>query len=247
MRLDAFLAKSLGATRAEARQWVRAGRVVLHDANGSAYLAPRGKLDPGMRLANTGEWQVLLDGEPVTAPGHHYLVLNKPAGYVCSHDEGDGLSVLRLAPTIPGLRIVGRLDKDTTGLVLLSTDGAFVHFITAPARGCRKTYRVGLKHAVEDPAAWQAQIAQGVQLAADDAPTAPATARFLSPDTLELVLQEGRYHQVKRMVGALGNRVASLQRVAIGGLHVDGLASGACRSLTAAELAMLGYTVEAET
>lgn len=170
-----------------------------------------------------------------------YLALHKPAGYECSHQPQSHPSVFSLLPPqllARGTQAVGRLDFDTTGLLLLSDDGAFVHRCSAPKRKLSKTYRVSTKHPVT--AAQIEALLAGVVL--HDGPEAVrATACHQSAEReLELTICEGKYHQVKRMLAAVGNRVLQLHRHTIGGYTLDAnLAAGAWRWLEPDEVAAI--------
>jgi 16S rRNA pseudouridine516 synthase len=175
---------------------------------------------------------------------HLYVAFHKPAGTECSHTPSHHQSIFTFFPEPflnRGLEAVGRLDADTTGLLLLTDSGPFNHFLTSPRKHVSKTYRVGLKHPVTDEQI--RKLAVGVELKGDDGTTLPAKAEILDPKTCDLTVQEGKYHQVKRMFAAVGNRVESIHRIAIGDLRLgDHPASGEWRLLTAAEVAALGYT-----
>ncbi|MBV8466926.1 MAG: pseudouridine synthase [Burkholderiales bacterium] len=159
---------------------------------------------------------------------HLYLALNKPAGYECSHTPQHHRSVFSLLPehfVTRGVQCAGRLDADTTGLLLLSDDGPWLHALSSPRRHVPKTYRVFAKHAVDD--AQVAALLAGVQLHDEPAPLAALSCRQVEEKVLELEIDQGKYHQVKRMVAAAGNRVEQLHRVAVGALVLgDGLLSG---------------------
>ncbi len=171
-----------------------------------------------------------------------YIALNKPPGYECSRKPSHHPGVLELLPE-PCLwrevQSVGRLDHDTTGLLLLSDDGAFIHAQTSPRRHVPKLYEATTAEPVSD--ALVAQLLAGVQLVDEPAPIAAAGCRALDDHRLEIVLTEGKYHQVKRMLAAAGNHCAALRRVAIGGLRLDdlGLAEGEFCYLSAEQLALL--------
>lgn len=156
---------------------------------------------------------------------HVYLALNKPAGYECSQKPTFHPSVYTLLPRPPvtrGVQAVGRLDEDTTGLLLLSDDGQFIHTYTAPKKKVAKVDDVRVKHAL-DTQQIDALLA-GVQLNDEPAPVAAAACEVLADRLLRLTITEGKYYLVKRMVAAAGNRVEGLARVAIGGLEL------ACRT-----------------
>lgn len=226
MRLDGFLAQSFGLSRKASKQAIREGRVtcdqvVVQDAGA--------RVDPDM--------QVCLDGRPAQLPGERYLMLNKPAGVVTATRDANQPVVLDLLPAeyARGLHPAGRLDKDTTGLLLLTTDGQWSHRVTSPRRQCPKTYRALLAEPIT-PEACQ-QLEEGVLLKGESQPTREAVAVAVDENTVDLTIHEGRYHQVKRMFAATGNRVIRLHRYRIGDIHLDpALGPGEFRSLTPAEI-----------
>lgn len=178
---------------------------------------------------------VLCAGQPIQARRKRYLMLNKPAGVVCSTRDGEHRTVLDLLDQATGLHPVGRLDLDSTGLVLLTDDGDWSHAITAPRRRCAKIYRIGLAAPLEPRAV--ACLCQGVLLRGDPRPTLPAQLVRLDERSWRITISEGRYHQVKRMLAAVGNRVESLHREQIGAIRLDpALAPGDYRPLTPAEI-----------
>jgi 16S rRNA pseudouridine516 synthase len=176
-----------------------------------------------------------------------YLMLHKPAGFECSHKPGAHPSVYTLLPgplrargggAAAGVQAVGRLDHDTTGLLLLSDDGAFIHRLTSPKHHVPKVYEVTLKHPAD--AALVQRLIDGVVLDDEPRPVRAAGAELPAPTHLRLTLTEGKYHQVKRMVAAAGNRVEALHRSAIGELTLPAdLQAGAWRWLSADEVASL--------
>jgi 16S rRNA pseudouridine516 synthase len=155
------------------------------------------------------------------------LKLHKPAGYECSRAPSHHPGVLELLPAPlrrRGVQPVGRLDADTSGLLLLSDDGALIHRLTSPRRHVPKVYRVTTRHPVD--AGLTERLAQGVVLRDDPSPVRALAARATGTHELSLTLDEGRYHQVKRMVAAAGNRVEALHRVAFGGVELGTLPAG---------------------
>ena len=177
-----------------------------------------------------------------------YVMLNKPAGYECSHRPGAWPSVYTLLPAplrqrptpgkVQGVQAVGRLDQDTTGLLLLSDDGAFIHRMNSPRHHVPKVYEVTTKHPLDERQI--TRLKSGVVLDDDPKPVAAADAQALGEHHLQLTLTEGKYHQVKRMVAAVGNRVEALHRSRIGGLALPAdLAPGEWRWLGEDELASL--------
>ncbi|HYF18895.1 MAG TPA: 16S rRNA pseudouridine(516) synthase [Ramlibacter sp.] len=212
---------------------------------------------------------VLVDGEPVTDPGsevdpqglrftvqgqpwaYHeraYVMLHKPAGYETSQRPSGWPSVYSLLPPplrqrpnklgSPGVQAVGRLDQDTTGLLLLSDDGAFIHRMSSPKRHVAKVYEATAKHPVEDLLI--RRLLEGVVLDDDPKPVRAAACERFGTHGLRLTLTEGKYHQVKRMVAAAGNRVERLHRSRIGGLDLPAdLAPGQWCWLSPEQLASL--------
>jgi 16S rRNA pseudouridine516 synthase len=166
------------------------------------------------------------------------LLLHKPAGYECSQRPRHHPSVLSLLPPplrTRGVQPVGRLDADTTGVLLLTDDGTLIHRLTSPKHHVPKVYEVQCKHAIE--ARQLQQLLHGVVLDDDPRPVRAAAAELAGPTHLRLTLTEGKYHQVKRMVAAVGNRVEALHRSAFGGLTLAGLAEpGRWRWVQADEL-----------
>lgn len=190
-----------------------------------------------------------VDGQPYSYREKVYLALHKPAGYECSRQPRDHPGVFSLLPETllrRGVQCVGRLDQDTTGLLLFSDDGRFIHDHTSPRKQIGKTYLVTCKHPLT--AELVDQLRTGVQLHDEPAPIAAWHCRARSERQLELVIGEGKYHQVKRMVAAAGNRVETLHRSAVGGYVLpDDLAAGAWRWLEPDDLAALRCRVEAIT
>lgn len=228
VRLDALIARFANVSRKAARALIVNGEVSVE-----------GVARPTANMAINGQ-RVHLHGVPVTLPTHRYYMLHKPAGLVSSTTDGDGLSVLARLPVAlrRDLHLVGRLDRDTTGLLLLTTDGQWSHRISAPRSHCRKVYRVEAESPLT--ALMVAQLERGVQLRGEREPCLPAQVEQLDQRQLRLTLQEGRYHQVKRMLAAVGNHVVALHREQIGALKLDAqLAPGEFRALTTAEVASL--------
>ncbi len=210
---------------------VRSGAVSI---NGVVCDDPEHEVDPaGLELT--------IDG--VTWPYREkaYVLLHKPAGYECSQKPKHHPSVYSLLPSPlieRDVQCVGRLDQDTTGLLLLSDDGQFIHRMTSPKKGVAKVYRATCADPVTD-AALDA-LRNGVLLNDEPAPIAALACEALDTHTLQLTLAEGKYHQVKRMIAATGNRVERLHRVAIGAFSLPAtLAPGSWCWLEAADLQQL--------
>ena len=182
-----------------------------------------------------------------------YLMLHKPAGTECSHKPSTYPSVytllpspLRLRPqkaTLQGVQAIGRLDQDSTGLLLLSDDGKFIHRMSSPRQHVPKIYEATVRHALDD--GQLQRLLDGVVLDDDPRPVRAAACDAPASHLLRLTLTQGKYHQVKRMVAAVGNRVERLHRSQIGGLRLPpDLGAGQWRWLTPAELASIGPVPE---
>ena len=179
-------------------------------------------------------------GEPWTYHQRALLAMNKPGGYECSQKPRHHPSVYALLPAPlrrRGVQAIGRLDEDTTGVLLFSDDGALIHRLASPKHHVPKVYEVGCRHPV-DPALVE-RLRAGVLLHDENETVRAAACEATGPTTLRLTLVEGRYHQVKRMVAAAGNRVESLARSDFGGVRVDALAPGAWRWLSDEEAAAM--------
>jgi 16S rRNA pseudouridine516 synthase len=232
LRLDRYLAEASGVSRAVAQGLCRSGRVQV---DGAPWRDPSRHVPPGAT--------VTLDGATVARPGPRTLILHKPKGCVSATTDADHPTVLDLVPPAlrsPGLAPAGRLDKDTTGLLLLTDDGALNHRLTHPRRHLPKTYDATL--ACPLPREASDAVRQGLRLG-DGTALRPALLLPLPDDPdgaprVRLLIREGQYHQVRRMAAALGSAVTELRRVAIGrlALPVD-LAPGACRAILDEELA----------
>jgi len=227
-RLDRFLAHALDISRTDAQKLVRRERVTV-----------AGELvkDPSMHVDD--EVEVTLDGDPVIAFGRVVLMMHKPAGLLSATRDPSDRTVLDLVPKSlkpRDLSPIGRLDKDTTGLLLLTNDGQLNHRLTHPKRHVPRTYRVTFEDGMEADAV--ARVAAGLTLE-DGTELMPAVLERLSETEARLVLHQGVYHQVKRMIAVLGGTVTALHREGFGPLVLDSLALGQVRSLTDAEIASL--------
>jgi 16S rRNA pseudouridine516 synthase len=182
-----------------------------------------------------------VNGQPWPYAAHALVLLHKPAGYECSTKPRHHPSVLSLLPAplrTRGVQPVGRLDEDTTGLLLLTDDGALIHRLTSPKHHVPKVYDITARHEVSDDQLQR--LLSGVVLDDDPAAVRAAAVERTGVNTLRLTLTEGKYHQVKRMVAAVGNRVDALHRSRFGALLLgDGLAPGRWRWVDAAERAAL--------
>ncbi len=185
---------------------------------------------------------IRVDGEPLDPPQGLLLMLHKPPGYVCSTKDKGRLIYDLLPPRFrlrdPVLSTVGRLDRDTSGLLLLTDDGALLHRIISPKAGLSKVYEAALAEPLRGDEA--AIFASGaLMLESEQMPLLPAELETLAPQRARLTLHEGRYHQVRRMFAAVGNHVEALHRVSVGGLALGDLPSGEWRALDDADRATL--------
>ena len=226
--LDRALSRAGSCSRTQASEWIRAGRVRV---------AGVVVLDPG-RWVDPARDDIRLDGRPLRARTRIYLALHKPVGYLTSRGDPSGRRTVYdlVGDERAWVAPVGRLDRDTSGLLFLTNDTLWAERITGPEHEVAKTYRAQVAPRIEEAAL--ERLRAGLLL--DDGPTRPAEARKLrdaGPTSIvELTITEGRNRQVRRMFRALGHRVRALKRVAIGGVELGELASGRVRPLTPAEV-----------
>ena len=226
MRLAKYLAHAGVASRRAAERLVAEGRVTV---GGEMVTDPARAVDERSVVA--------VDGQPVAPEAREAHLLNKPAGVVSTARDTHGRpTVTDLVASARRLYPVGRLDADTTGLILLTNDGELANRLTHPRYGVERTYVARVEPRPVRAAALRA-LREGVEL--EDGPTLPARVRQLEPGTLEIVLREGRKRQVRRMVEAVGHRVVALERVAFGPLRLGRLARGRSRRLSVDELEAL--------
>ncbi|XEI34156.1 16S rRNA pseudouridine(516) synthase RsuA [Aeromonas veronii] len=229
MRLDKFLCDCSDLTRSLAGKLIRQGEVMV---DGIVVKQPAFHINE--------QSQIEFDGVLLTLEQRNrYFMLHKPEGYVCSNEDPDHPTVFFLMdePAMGKLHVVGRLDLDTTGLVLVTDDGQWSHRITSPRHECAKTYHVWLADPVSPDAI--ALFAEGVYLRNETDKTRPAQLEILAECEARLTIHEGKYHQVKRMFASIGNKVVGLHRERVGGLTLDEeLAPGEYRELTAEEIAL---------
>jgi 23S rRNA pseudouridine2605 synthase len=226
MRLAKFLAHAGVASRRAAEGLIADGRVSV---------AGEAVTDPALDVDESSD--VSVDGRPVRPEPREVYALNKPRGVVSTARDTHGRpTVVELVPSRRRLYPVGRLDADTTGLILLTNDGELAERLTHPRYGVEKVYRARVQPARVTPAALQA-LREGVEL--EDGRTAPARARQPSAGVLEIAVREGRKRQVRRMIEAVGHRVQELERVAFGPLGLRGLERGQSRRLKDVEVERL--------
>ena len=221
-RIDQLLSSLGYCSRKEAQAWCEDGRVTVDGVETD---------DASQRVEAS---LVSVDGEAVDFPDGLFIMLNKPVGYVCSHDDREGPRVYDLLPERwvlrdPKVVTIGRLDKDTSGVLLLTDVGPLVQQLTSPKRHVDKVYVAELDGAVTDDVV-QA-FAKGITLDGEEEPCLPATVSARGPKTAEVVMREGRYHQVRRMFAACGRHVSTLHRERFGVYALDGLEEGEWKPL----------------
>jgi 23S rRNA pseudouridine2605 synthase len=224
MRLNAYLARAGVASRRRADELIKAGRVSVNGEPGqlNTFVERRDRVE--------------LDGEQVELQPLTYVLLHKPGGTVTTARDPQGRpTVVGLVDTAARVVPVGRLDADTTGALLLTNDGELAHRLAHPRYEVEKVYEAEVEGEPDERALQR--LREGVEL--DDGTTAPAAARLLGPSTVELSVHEGRKHQVKRMLAAVGHPVTRLHRSRYAGLTLEGLEPGAWRELEPSEVERL--------
>ncbi|KGJ89879.1 pseudouridine synthase [Colwellia psychrerythraea] len=240
MRLDKFICKSTELTRTEAKKVLKSGEVRVN-----------GEVAKNAAMQVHENNTITIDGQVLIARGSRYYILHKVVDSICSNIDEVYPSVLNFIEVDKAfdLHIAGRLDADTTGLVLITDDGRWSHNVISPKKQCQKTYRVWLRNEINDEklADLVTKFEHGLQLQGEDSLTRPAILMRVEKEDLVdemsyrsevlLTITEGKYHQVKRMFAAVGNRVVALHREQIGRITLGDLAPGEWRALTAVEIA----------
>ncbi|MZI94802.1 16S rRNA pseudouridine(516) synthase RsuA [Vibrio sp. CAIM 722] len=227
MRLDKFLCDALGVTRKEATKLLKSCEI---EVDGSVEKKGATKL--------SDDNEVMWQNRELVLSGPRYIMLYKPQGFVCTRvdDYNDTAFLLLDEVNDKDLHFAGRLDADTTGLVLVTDDGQWSHRITSPKHKCDKTYRVWLADPVQDN--YVQAFQEGIELRNERENTLPAELEVIDEQEVLLTIHEGKYHQVKRMFAALGNKVVGLHRERIGDIVLDqDLEPGEYRYLTEDEIA----------
>lgn len=235
IRLDKFLAGLGYGSRKEVGKGLRRGFLLVNGekiADNTMQIIPEDFI----------KQDVSYEGEPLEPISPLVVILNKPLGYVCSHEDDGGESIFHLLPNLfymrtPELQMAGRLDKDTTGLVILTDDGDLLHRIISPKTSTPKTYEVTLEKPLSGNEA-NAFISGELMLRSEKKPLLPAE---LIPDKennnqAKLILKEGRYHQVRRMFASQDNKVTKLHRSRIGNITLDNIPAGEYRIISKSEL-----------
>jgi 16S rRNA pseudouridine516 synthase len=236
LRLDRLLANLGYGSRKEVKDMARAGWITLDGA-------PVKDTDRHVKIAPDLPARLLVQGQPIDPPPGMVVVMHKPLGVTCSHKETGPLVYdllpLRWRRREPALSTIGRLDKETSGLLLFTDDGDLLHRVISPKKHVAKRYVATLDRPLTGQEG--ATFASGtLMLENDDKPLLPAELEPLDATTARLTIHEGRYHQVRRMFAAVGNHVVALHRDRMGGLALpQDLAAGAFRVLTAGEIARL--------
>jgi 23S rRNA pseudouridine2605 synthase len=226
LRLARYLAHSGAASRRAAEKLIAAGRVTV---GGHVVTDPARDVDESSGVA--------LDGEPLAPEPREVYALHKPAGVVSTAKDTHGRrTVTEFVPSQRRLYPVGRLDADSTGLILLTNDGDLANMLTHPSFEVEKTYRAKVEPAPVPDASLRT-LREGVEL--EDGRTSPASVRQVEPGLLEITIHEGRKRQVRRMVEAVGHRVKALERIAFGPLRLEKLPEGEFRRLSPAEVERL--------
>jgi 16S rRNA pseudouridine516 synthase len=224
MRLDKFICKSTELSRPEATEQINKGGVSVN---------AEVVTDASTQVHENNH--ITLNGKLLTARVSRYIMMHKPLNTICSNADQVYPSLLHLVDVDKAfdLHIAGRLDADTTGLVLITDDGRWSYNIITPKQQCKKVYRVGLRDPIAADVA--SRFEQGVQLQGEKAVTLPATLEIVSDKEVLLTITEGKHHQVKRMFAAVGNRVVNLHREKIGDVSLD-IAPGTWRYLSTDEI-----------
>ncbi|EGU32665.1 16S rRNA uridine-516 pseudouridylate synthase [Vibrio ichthyoenteri ATCC 700023] len=228
MRLDKFICKSTQLIKPQVHQAIHNGEVSV---NGETLL------NEAMQVHENNI--VTLNGLRLLPRPFRYILMHKPAGTICSNIDELYPSLFNYVEVenVSELHIVGRLDADTTGLVMITDDGRWSYNITVPTKECEKVYRVGLSRPIAEDV--QDRFKQGIHLQGETELTRPAKLEVVEPKEVLLTITEGKFHQVKRMFSAVGNRVVSLHREKIGKIQLD-VAEGQWRYLTDDEVASFG-------
>ena len=229
MRLDKHISNATDLSRTEAKRLIKAGDVSIDEKIATS----------GSQKVSTGH-SVTIDGSPITLLVDRYFMMNKPAGVVSATKDHSNPTAIDLIYEHRNdqLQIAGRLDIDTTGLLLITDDGQWNHIVTSPRTDCKKIYLVELENPVGED--YQRKLEAGIALAGEKRRCLPATMEVIDEHHIRLTISEGKYHQVKRMITSLGNQVVRLHRMQIGGIKLDSeLEPGDYRPLTNEEIASI--------
>lgn len=227
MRIDKYLCENTSLTRSIAKKLLRQGEITCD-----------GEMVKSASFKVSADMEVCIDGVAIPPLGERYIMLHKPKDTICSTVDEVYPSVINFLDIEKPetLHIAGRLDADTTGLVLITSDGQWSHNVTSPRKECQKRYRVTLADGVD--VSLVEDFKAGIQLRSEEGLTKPAKLELIDSHNVWLTISEGKYHQVKRMFAAVGNKVMELHRQSVGEIELDDeLELGEWRYLTEAEIA----------
>lgn len=229
LRVDKYLSNATDLSRTEVKRLIKDGLVTVDEESVS---------NPAQKVS--GSEDICIDGSSISMPQHRYFMMNKPAGVVSATKDHNNSTALDLIyeHRSSELQIAGRLDIDTTGLLLITDDGQWNHRLTSPRSDCQKIYRVVLASPIS--AEYQEKLSKGIWLEGEKHRCRPATLEVIDQQQVLLSIAEGKYHQVKRMFAALGNHVEELHRIQVGDIVLDDdLEPGDYRPLTEQEVASI--------
>ena len=229
LRLDKYISNATDLSRTDVKKLIKAGQVSIDNEQ-----AQSGS------LKITDDQEIAIEGSIIQLMTTRYFMMNKPAGVVSATKDHNNPTALDLIYEHRNeqLQIAGRLDIDTTGLLLITDDGQWNHIVTSPRTDCKKIYLVELENPVGKD--YQRKLEAGIALEGEKRRCLPATMEVIDDHHIRLCISEGKYHQVKRMMISLGNQVASLHRLQIGGIELDpDLEPGDYRPLTVDEIASI--------
>ncbi len=229
MRLDKYISNATDLSRTDVKKLIKSGLVSIDDETAKS----------GSQKV-TDDQEIAIEGSTIQLMTTRYFMMNKPAGVVSATKDHTNPTALDLIYEHRNdqLQIAGRLDIDTTGLLLITDDGQWNHIVTSPRTDCKKIYAVELENAVSED--YHKKLEAGIALEGEKRRCLPATMQVIDDHHIQLSISEGKYHQVKRMITSLGNEVVSLHRLQIGGIALDPeLEPGDYRPLTEEEIASI--------
>ena len=229
MRLDKYISNATDLSRTDVKKLIKSGLVSIDDETAKS----------GSQKVSDDQ-EIAIEGSTIQLMTTRYFMMNKPAGVVSATKDHTNPTALDLIYEHRNdqLQIAGRLDIDTTGLLLITDDGQWNHIVTSPRTDCKKIYAVELENAVNED--YHKKLEAGITLEGEKRRCLPATMKVIDDHHIQLSISEGKYHQVKRMITSLGNEVVSLHRLQIGGIALDPeLEPGDYRPLTEEEIASI--------
>lgn len=229
MRLDKYISNATDLSRTDVKKLIKSGLVSIDDETAKS----------GSQKVSDDQ-EIAIEGSTIQLMTTRYFMMNKPAGVVSATKDHTNPTALDLIYEHRNdqLQIAGRLDIDTTGLLLITDDGQWNHIVTSPRTDCKKIYAVELENTVSED--YHKKLEAGIALEGEKRRCLPATMKVIDDHHIQLSISEGKYHQVKRMITSLGNKVVSLHRLQIGGIALDPeLEPGDYRPLTEEEIASI--------